>query len=109
MMRYSDAHLMKAEAIMNGGTSGDNALNMVNELRTLRGAQPTSSVNTQFMLDERGRELYMEYWRRNDQIRLGTWSQPWAYKTNTDPYRVLYPIPVTALISNPNLVQNEGY
>lgn len=109
IFRYSDAHLMKAEAILNGGTSGDNALGLVNELRMLRNASPFSSVSAQNMLDERGRELYMEFWRRNDQIRFGVWSQPWAYKDNTDPYRVLFPIPVTALISNPNLVQNDGY
>lgn len=109
VFRYSDAHLMKAEAIMHGGASGDNALSMVNELRLLRGASALSSVSDQIMLDERGRELYLEMSRRNDQIRLGTWSQPWAYKSNTDPYRVLFPIPVSALISNPNLVQNEGY
>jgi hypothetical protein len=109
VFRYSDAHLMKAEAIMNGGTSGNTTLAMVNELRVLRGATPFSSVSAQDLLDERGRELYIEGWRRNDQIRFGTWSQPWSYKTNTDPYRVLYPIPSTALISNPNLVQNDGY
>ena len=99
---------MKAEAIFNGAAGG-NAVALVNELRALRGASPMQAVTPQSILDERGRELYLEGWRRNDQIRLGTWSQPWAYKSNTDTYRTLYPIPVTALISNPNLTQNEGY
>ena len=107
VFRYADAHLMKAEAIMNGAAG--NALGMVNDLRALRGASPMPALTAQTLLDERGRELYIEQWRRNDQIRLGTWSQPWAYKSNTDAFRVLYPIPNTALISNPNLVQNEGY
>jgi hypothetical protein len=107
VFRYADAHLMKAEAILNGASG--NALGLVNELRALRGASPMPALTAQTLLDERGRELYIEQWRRNDQIRLGTWSQTWSYKSNTDPYRVLYPIPSTALISNPNLVQNEGY
>ena len=107
VFRYADAHLMKAEAILNGASG--NGLGLVNELRAMRGAAPLAALTAQTMLDERGRELYIEQWRRNDQIRLGTWSQPWGYKSNTDAYRVLYPIPNTALISNPNLVQNDGY
>ncbi|MFT4669194.1 MAG: hypothetical protein ACI9HJ_000766 [Ulvibacter sp.] len=108
VFRYADAHLMKAEAIMNGA-SGGNALALVNELRALRGASPMAAVTEQSMLDERGRELYIEGWRRSDQIRLGTWSQPWAYKSNAETFRTVFPIPATALISNPNLTQNEGY
>lgn len=109
VFRYADAHLMKAEAIMRGGTSGDDALTMVNNLRTIRMANPLASVSEQDMLDERGRELYAEFWRRNDQIRFGKFSEPWQYKTNTDTFRTIYPIPSSALISNPNLVQNPGY
>lgn len=109
MFRYSDAHLMKAEAIMRGGTSGSTPLDLVNQLRTLREAAPMASVTEQSLLDERGRELYLESWRRNDQIRFGKFSDPWEFKTNTDTYRVLFPIPATALISNPNLIQNPGY
>jgi hypothetical protein len=75
----------------------------------LRGASPMAAVTEQSMLDERGRELYIEGWRRSDQIRLGTWSQPWAYKSNAETFRTVFPIPATALISNPNLTQNEGY
>ena len=109
VFRYADAHLMKAEAIMRGGTSSEDALTMVNNLRTIRMATPLASVTEQDMLDERGRELYAEFWRRNDQIRFGKFSEPWQYKTNTDTFRTIYPIPSSALISNPNLVQNPGY
>ncbi|MEO6348919.1 MAG: RagB/SusD family nutrient uptake outer membrane protein [Aquaticitalea sp.] len=109
VFRYADAHLMKAEAIMRGGTAGSTPLGMVNELRALREAAPMANVDEQAMLDERGRELYIESWRRNDQIRFGKFAEPWQYKTNTDEYRNLYPIPSTALISNPNLIQNPGY
>ncbi|TXD83140.1 RagB/SusD family nutrient uptake outer membrane protein [Subsaximicrobium wynnwilliamsii] len=113
VFRYADAHLMKAEAILRGATSSETALSLVNELRAMRNLNgnttPLTAVSEQNMLDERGRELYGEFWRRNDQIRFGKFSEPWQYKSNTDAYRVLFPIPATAIISNPNLVQNEGY
>jgi hypothetical protein len=113
LFRYADAHLMKAEAVLRGGTSSETALSLVNELRAMRNANgnatPLQAIAEQDMLDERGRELYGEFWRRNDQIRFGKFSQAWEYKSNTDTYRVLFPIPATAIISNPNLIQNEGY
>ena len=107
--RYSDAHLMKAEAIFRGGTSGDDALTMINELRTIRNAAPFTALTEQDILDERGRELFKEFWRRNDQIRFGKFDEPWGLKTSTDSFRALFPIPATAIISNPNLTQNPGY
>lgn len=113
VFRYADAYLMKAEAILRGGTSSETTLGMVNELRSMRNANGNTpslnDVSEQVLLDERGRELYGEFWRRNDLIRFGKFSEPWQYKTNTDAYRSLFPIPATAIISNPNLVQNPGY
>ncbi len=107
LFRFADAHLMKAEAILRGA-SGD-ATALVNELRELRDATPIGSVTLDDIIDERGRELYGEYWRRNDLIRFGKFTTPWAYKDNTQEFRVLYPIPASAIISNPNLTQNPGY
>ena len=109
VFRYADAHLMKAEAIHRGGTSGESAIGLINELRELREATPLASITDQDILDERGRELYMEFTRRQDQIRFGTYTSTWSFKDNTEAFRVLFPIPSTALTSNPNLVQNEGY
>lgn len=110
VFRYADAHLMKAEAIFRGGTSGDDALAMVNELRSIRNtANSLASLTEQDILDERGRELYKEFWRRNDQIRFGKFTETWGLKSNTEDFRVLFPIPSGALISNPNLTQNPGY
>ena len=108
LMRYADAHLMRAEAMMR---SGDNAgaLAEVNELRRMRGASPLSSLNEAAMLDERGLELYWEGVRRIDQIRFGTFIETWHEKTSTESHRVLFPIPIRALSSNPNLEQNPGY
>ncbi len=109
IFRYADAHLMKAEAIFRGGTSGDDPLMLVNELRTIRNATPLGALTDQDLIDERGRELYKEFWRRNDLIRFGKFAEPWALKLNNDDFRTLFPIPSTALLSNPNLTQNPGY
>lgn len=109
LFRYADAHLMKIEAILRGGTSTDDALALYNELRTLREASPAASVALEDLLDERGRELYIEGWRRNDQIRFGTFTSTWPLKDNTEEFRVLFPIPAQAVATNPNLVQNPGY
>ncbi|MEQ5790303.1 RagB/SusD family nutrient uptake outer membrane protein [Muricauda sp. NFXS6] len=107
--RYSDAYLMKAEAMLR---SGGDPTAMINELRTIRGAAPLGTVSEQDLLDERARELYTEGWRRNDLIRFGQYTKDWDFKEddaigNAD--RQLFPIPANQLILNPNLVQNPGY
>ncbi len=107
--RYADAHLMKAEALMR---SGGDPTALVNELRVLRQASPLGSVSEQDLLDERGRELYAEAWRRNDLIRFGQYTRDWQFKApasiNNDKYN-LFPIPAAQLLANPALVQNPGY
>ena len=109
VFRYADAYLMKAEAIFRGASSGSDPLTMINNLRNIRSASPLSSLDEQGILDERGRELYKEFWRRNDLIRFGQFAQPWEFKINNDDFRNLFPIPGTAILSNPNLSQNPGY
>ena len=109
VFRYADAHLMKAEAQMR---SGGDPTALVNELRTLRGATPLGAVSEQDLLDERGRELFAEAWRRNDLIRFGQYLRAWEFKPagevgNTT--RLLFPIPLPQILANPNLVQNPGY
>jgi len=107
--RFSDAYLMKAEAMMR---SGGDPTAMINELRTIRGAAPLGSVTEQDLLDERARELYAEGWRRNDMIRFGQYTKDWEFKEDDaigDANRQLFPIPSAQLILNPNLVQNPGY
>ncbi len=106
LMRYADALLMKAEALFRKG--GD-ALSLVNSLRSLRGASAFGTVTEQNLLDERGRELYIEGWRRNDLIRFGKFNSQFGFVENVDPTRILFPIPDIALSSNPNLQQNPGY
>jgi hypothetical protein len=112
ILRFADVLLMKAEAIMRGGTdpSGQTALSIVNAIRAPRGATLLSSVTEDVMLAERGRELYWEGWRRNDLVRFGKFNNPVDQRPNTsDKTRTLYPIPQRAIDSNPNLKQNPGY
>jgi len=110
-LRYGDVHLMKAEAILRGGTGGGaTALGLVNELRALRGATPLATLDENALLAERGRELYWEGWRRNDMIRFGQFLKPFDQKPTVSPQHVVvYPIPQRALDTNPNLKQNFGY
>jgi len=109
LFRYSDAHLMKAEAMLR---SGGDPTAMVNELRVIRGATPLGSVGETQLLEERGRELYQEMWRRNDMIRFGQYTRDWLFKEPSEvgnAARNLFPIPAAQLLANPNLVQNPGY
>ncbi|MBC7745090.1 MAG: RagB/SusD family nutrient uptake outer membrane protein [Flavobacterium sp.] len=111
-LRWGDVVLMKAEAILRGGTDplGQTPLSIVNDLRSIRGATVVASVDDKVLLAERGRELYWEGWRRNDQIRFGTFNEPVDQRSaKSDPTRTLFPIPQRAVDTNPNLTQNPGY
>jgi hypothetical protein len=110
--RLSDARLMKAEAIMRGGsaTGGETPATIVNGIRAKRNVAALGTVDATTLLAERGRELYLETWRRNDMIRFGTFNQPVGERPSTsDAAKCVFPIPNIALSSNPNLKQNFGY
>jgi hypothetical protein len=116
--RFPDVLLMKAEAILRGGSAtsagpyGNTALSLINALRTdaSRGASALTSINLDGLLDERGRELWWEGWRRQDMIRFGKFLLPFQEKEyQSDPKYLLFPIPNDQLAVNPNLGQNPGY
>lgn len=106
--RLADVMLMKAEALMRSGHTGD-ALPVVNELRMKRKATALGALTLDILLDERGREMYWEGWRRQDLIRFNKFLEPWQLKPADDPKYLLFPIPVSALAVNPNLKQNPDY
>lgn len=109
--RLADALLMKAEAILRGGsaTMGDTPESLVNQVRDAREATDLATVTLDDVLDERGREFYWEGWRRNDQIRFGTFLDAHYEKPESSTTYLLFPIPPAALATNPDLVQNPGY
>lgn len=108
IFRYADVLLMKAEALLRTNKAAE-ALLIVNQIRAKRGATPLLTLDAQALLDERGRELYWEGWRRQDLIRFGKYLQPWQEKPTDDPKYLLFPIPSEQLAVNPNLTQNPGY
>jgi hypothetical protein len=111
IFRLGDVMLMKAEALFRKGQEAD-ARAVLNTLRAKRGASTlTAPITAQTLLDERGREMYWEGWRRNDQIRFGTFLNAVGptRPTKSGNERLLFPIPNQQLAVNANLAQNPGY
>lgn len=109
LFRYADALLMKAEAIVRGGSSSTSTASIALALSSRQGiTTPVDLSSLASILDARATELWEEGWRRNDMIRFGTYTTVRATMKNTDAYRVLLPVPTTALL-NPNITQNPGY
>ncbi len=104
--RYADSYLMKAEAMFRMGTD---PTAMINDLRTIRGASTLMSVGETELLAERGRELYAEAVRRQDLIRFGQYTRAWNLKDAGSEYLTIFPIPISDILANPNLEQNNGY
>jgi hypothetical protein len=105
-MRYSDALLMKAEAILRGGSG---SIGTIMTDIAARSGQAASPATLDGVYLERGKELWLEGWRRNDMVRFGTFLAQRELKPYvSDSKYVLYPIPSDALF-NPNLTQNPGY
>ncbi|MDE3234407.1 MAG: RagB/SusD family nutrient uptake outer membrane protein [Bacteroidota bacterium] len=125
IFRLAEQYLIYAEATLRGGTGGDAnlALTYINNLRAraygnTSGNISASQLTTDFILDERARELYWEGFRRTDLIRYGkfvegTYLWPWKGGvkggTSVSSYRKLYPLPSSDISSNVNLTQNPGY
>ena len=109
LFRYADALLMKAEAIVRGGTSTTTTVAIAAKLSTRQGITTVIDLSTLAGINKaRATELWAEGWRRNDMIRFGTYTTARATMKNTDAYRVLLPVPTSALL-NPNIKQNPGY
>jgi len=111
ILRFADVLMMRAEALYRQNPASTEALSLVNQVR-LRGGNPVlpfTTLNDANFLAERGREFAWEGWRRNDQIRFGTYNNATDYKAASDPFHNLFPIPQPQIQSNPNLKQNTGY
>jgi hypothetical protein len=106
LMRYSDALLMKAEAIARGGSGSVGTIMADIAVRT---GQAASAPTLDGIYLERGKELWLEGWRRNDMVRFGKYLEARELKPYvSDDRYALYPIPADALF-NANLSQNPGY
>lgn len=106
VFRLADAYLMRAEAALRGGTGGDADAD-VNKIRNIAGLPSISGATEQDLLDERGRELFLEGHRRSDLIRFGKFAQRnwWLGADDSDPgeHRLLFQLPQSQIDVNPNL------
>ena len=126
LFRLGEIYLNYAEAVLRGGSGGDNAtaLQLVNNLRK-RGYNGDSAatltageLDLDYILDERGREFFYEGQRRTDLVRynkLAGSSYIWPWKGSVSEgrsvgeYLNIFPIPADDIGANENLQQNTGY
>ncbi len=122
--RLADVFLMYAESVLKGGAGGDlnTALDLINRIREraydgTNGNITAGELTLDFILNERGRELFWEGYRRTDLIRFNQFSENglWPFKGGvangevSEKFRDVYPIPSSELVANPKLRQNNGY
>jgi starch-binding outer membrane protein, SusD/RagB family len=118
--RYADILMLKAEALMrkNGGAATQEAVDLVNQVRSRAFDDPTGKLYTTATLDldallmERSWEFYFEGMRRNDLVRFDKFVRgEWEFfdRSGEQDFRNVMPIPQPRINANPNLKQNPGY
>ncbi|NJK94089.1 MAG: RagB/SusD family nutrient uptake outer membrane protein [Bacteroidales bacterium] len=110
--RYADILMLKAEALMrkNGGVATQEAVNLVNQVRsrsfeTDPSPYTTATLTLDALLQERGWEFYHEGMRRNDLVRFGKFIKgTWEFfdRSGEQEYRNTFPIPQLKINANPN-------
>jgi starch-binding outer membrane protein, SusD/RagB family len=109
IFRLGDIILSLAEAEFRMGQTSE-ALVLVNSIRERAGVDDfLGTLTADQLFAERGREMYAEMTRRQDQIRFGKWQDAWWAKEMKDDHYKLFPIPKPQLDANNKLVQNPGY
>lgn len=119
LFRLAEAYLTRAEAYFRKGDKNA-AYEDIKTLRTKRNATIPSldDINERYIIDEWAREFYLEGRRRSDLIRFDMFTTDkylWDWKGGVKEgksvssiYNV-FPIPVTDINNNKNMIQNEGY
>ncbi len=121
LLRYAEVLLTLAEALNELNGPNQESIDLINQLRTR--AFPGDSdkliqlaeFNTKealrdYILQERGWELYAEGYRREDLIRHGKLIERARERgLAAQHFHVLYPIHQSEIDRNPNLIQNPGY
>lgn len=118
LFRLAEAYLTRAEAYYRLGTNNAQAIADINELRSRAHATAITSIDANILINEWGREFYMEGRRRSDLVRFGLFTSGkylWDFKggvatgTSVDKKFNVYPIPSDDISNNPAMSQNEGY
>lgn len=108
LFRFADVLLMRAEAKVRLGQSGQDDMDRVRA----RVMMPSRICTLNSLLDERMLELCWEGWRRQDLIRFGLYCSlyngPDAIN-EYDGHTTVFPIPGNVTTLNPNIKQNKGY
>jgi starch-binding outer membrane protein, SusD/RagB family len=134
ILRFADVLLLKAEAILQSGGSTEEAIDLINQVRTrarnisggngiqpadLSNAESDRNVIMQWIMDERLRELGGEgqrwfdlrRWQMQGIINLDNafFSSNVSDNINFQTKHLYFPIPNSEIDVNPNVVQNPGY
>jgi starch-binding outer membrane protein, SusD/RagB family len=114
IFRFSDILLSKAESLFRLGRANE-ALESINLIRKRAFNDQNHSLKSltlKDIYDERTRELYWEGHRRQDMIRFDTFWDKYTNKNDTRSQKkrtIIFPIPLDAMVQNPNLKQNPFY
>lgn len=107
--RLADIYLMRAEAKLRSGDKAG-ALTDINTLRTKRNVKTytAAELTLEKIYNERGYEFYWDGPnRRNDMVRFDKYCPARYEKPASEPYRILLPIPISAMEANDELTQNS--
>ena len=118
LFRLAEIYLTRAEAKfrLNGSQEGLADIKLV-QGRAHRGTEATS-VDEQTLIDEWGREFFMEGRRRSDLVRFGLFTGSkylWSFKggvpkgAGIESHFDIFPIPGNETLNNPNMTQNPKY
>ncbi|HLT52434.1 MAG TPA: RagB/SusD family nutrient uptake outer membrane protein [Flavobacteriaceae bacterium] len=108
VIRYAEILMMQAECYVRLGTP-DLARPFLDQITERAGTETPDIIDLDYVNDELLREFAFEGKRRTDNIRFGTFFQPWWEKGSTEPYKAIFPIPTSVLATNTNLSQNPEY
>ena len=114
LIRLGEINLIYAEACLHAG--GD-ASAQIKALADRAGVAAPSTIDENFLMAERARELMWEGHRRTDLIRFNKWisGYNWTYKggnfggQDLPSHFNVFPVPSTELATNLDLQQNPGY
>jgi hypothetical protein len=109
LFRYADVLLMKCEAEVRAGESGQTEFDAV---RNRVGASHREATLDN-ILAERQLELAWEGWRRQDLVRFGKFTRAYSFRPQlsgeASGYTTVFPIPSKVLSMNSHMTQNPGY
>lgn len=108
VIRYAEILMMQAECYVRLGSPGL-AAPFIEQITQRAGTDMPATIDLDFINKELLREFIFEGKRRTDNIRFGTFFQPWWEKGSTPQSRGIFPIPKAVMDTNSNLDQNPDY